>query len=289
MATEAPRITQDNPLREFAALVAAALRDHERRTSERLENIEIVVGGLSKATTEVIGLVKAAAAHEETKNSADRAAGPTQQEMKDASTGLQNLIAQATRAILSKTERIESMLGDPSAPDYDNSKRTVFGRIDSLEQAFLELSETVSDPEAARPATVRHEAAVNTSPPPRTTADVGIDALDAPSPLQLPQRLLPVAEVGVQAEGPTLVDAETATSTEVPRRLSTESGTVCAPSPTTSRGEPGMNFHELLAAAYLAVTRIAAPFFPRTFTLQPLTPAQWTASEEDSGMSLLDR
>ncbi|TFK89036.1 hypothetical protein K466DRAFT_585009 [Polyporus arcularius HHB13444] len=279
MAAEPPRIDL-TPFREFASAVGIAMQDQEARltakingiettmkeqqarTSATLNGIEIVMGALSKNTNEVLEMAKAAL--HEAKNSTGHTTGPTRQEMKDAFTALHNFITQTTRAVLGKTERLEGMLGDPSAPDYDDSKRTVFGRIDRMEQALLELSETVSDPEAARPVIVRHEAAVNTSPPPRMTTDVGVDALAPPSPLQLPQSLLQVSEIGVQAEGPLLVDAEVETTTEVPRRFSTESGTAFAPSPTAAR---------------------AAPFFPKTFDVQTLAPAQWTPREEDSESS----
>ncbi|KAI0720707.1 hypothetical protein C8T65DRAFT_735657 [Cerioporus squamosus] len=280
MAAEAPHIPRDlTPFRDLAAVVSSMLREQEARISARLDaieiamqerearasakvtGVEIAIGALSKSTSkgiaEVLEMVKA--------RNSPNVPGPSQKEIKDAFTGLHHFITQATKAVLSKTEQLQGMLGDPNAPDYDDSKKTVFGRIDRLEQAFLELSETVSDPEAARPAIVRHEAAVNTSPPPRTTADVGIEALVPPSPLQLPQRLLQVSEVGVQAEGPVLVDAEVETRTEVPRRYSTESDTAFAPSPTTAR---------------------AAPFFPKSFEVQPLAPAQWTPREEDTESSI---
>ncbi|RPD75503.1 hypothetical protein L226DRAFT_534411 [Lentinus tigrinus ALCF2SS1-7] len=257
MATETPQIPRDvTPLREFAAWVAAAFRDQEMRTTAKIDRLEIAMGKLSQMTAEGLELAK----RQETKN----AVVPTQQEMKDAFTAMQHFVTQATRAVLGKADKLESMLGDPSSPDY-GSKKTVFGRIDSLEQALLELSETVSDPDAARPVIVRHEAAVNTSPPPRTTADVGIAALEPPSPLQLPQPLLQVTETGVQADGPVLVDAEVETTTEVPRRSSTESGTVFTPSPTSSR---------------------AAPLFHKSFAVQSLAPAQWTPREDDTESSV---
>ncbi len=160
----------------------AALDKVNNHSSTRMDRIEIAIGNLSKVTSEALQVTNS-----------------VRQENKDALERLQNLVLKAAELSLGKTNRLEMILGDPEQRNAEAERPTLFGRIEQLERAILELAESVGDPDAARPMIVRHEAGVNTSPQLRPTADVGVDAIDL-SPT------IPLAEMGIQVDKPTTVE-----------------------------------------------------------------------------------
>ncbi|KAI0760165.1 hypothetical protein C8Q74DRAFT_206400 [Fomes fomentarius] len=231
------------PFIDLVSSVSLMIEQSETRSAQRLSTMEMVIGGLSKLTADTLELLKVT--RQESKDGFERFF----KESKERTESIHSLIRQAVHASMTKSERIEHILGDPDALDSDDSQSSnVLGRIARLECAMMELTESVSDPDAARPTVVRHEAAVNTSPQVRPTADVGTDAID----------LLPsvaVVESGVQAGALTYRDAEIEARPDSPVR---HPQTVWGPFSDVSEG--GAIFS----------------------TYKPLAPAAWTPSDHDS-------
>lgn len=174
--TEPPRPTHDSPsLRELEVGFTAALEKVHNHSATRLDRIEIAIGGLTKVAKDALQM--ATTARQEAKEGFDR---------------LHAVILHSAKRSLAKSERLEAILGDPDAATHEEISTTVLGRINQLELAIMELTESVSDPDAARSVTVRHEAAVGTSPQLRATVDVGVHAVDRTLSLQQ-------SEVGIQA------------------------------------------------------------------------------------------
>lgn len=186
--------------------------------------MEMAIGSLSKLTADTLELLQVT--RQESKDGFERFF----KESKDRTESIHSLIRQAVHASMTKSERIEHILGDPDALDSDDSQSSnVLGRIARLECAMMELTESVSDPDAARPTVVRHEAAVNTDPQVRPTADDGTDVIDLhPS--------VAVVESGVQAGVLTYRDAEIEARPESPVRFPTGSQTVWGPFSDVSKG-----------------------------------------------------
>ena len=196
--------------------------------------MEIALGAFSKTTNDAVRM--ATAAMQEMKDVV-QAANTARQETKDNFEKIQTFLFHATKHTLTKSERLEHILGN--AEDGTGGvagTTTVMGRIEQLERAILELAETVGDPDAARATVVRHEVAINTSPILRPTADIGVDAVDLIT-------FVEHTDAGVQSELPQMVEAEVETQLEDLRQetpasygLSTGSRTIFASSPEPPRG-----------------------------------------------------
>nr|VWO94510.1 N/A [Ganoderma boninense] len=228
------------PFRELEASVVAALDKFGERSSTRMDRVEIAIGNLSKVTSEALQI-----------------ANSTRQENKEALDKLQSLALKVAEVSLGKTNRLEVLLGDPDRQTAEADRPTLFGRIEQLERAILELSESIGDPDAARPVTVRHEAGVNTSPLLRPTADVGVDAIDLVSPI-------PHAEIGIQVDQPSRVEAGVEARQPTPETNTVRSQTTLVSSP-------------------FAAPAIQSRYRGSSFTAQPLVAASWGIQDEASG------
>ncbi|KAI0631067.1 hypothetical protein C8Q77DRAFT_1062283 [Trametes polyzona] len=147
------------------------------------------------------------------------------------------------------------VLGDPNEATEDSTPDdaahyagTVLGRIRQLERAIVELSESVSDPDAARPVIVRHEAAVNTSPEPRPMVEAGVGTAQPETPAQQ-------VNTGVQVD--------------LPMPLSQRSHSVLP--------RPFLGIQSSLAALRTHHRVSSSPF-----AIQPLAPAHWSPQGVDS-------
>ena len=209
-APEPPRRApyDPTPFRELETALVAALEKVNSNSSARMDRMEIAIGNLARVTSDALQV--ATSAREESREGLDR---------------LQGMLLRTAQASIGKTERLEKILGDPESRgiDAEQQRPTLSSRIEQLERAMIELAETVADPEAAHPAIVRHEAAVNTSPQVRPTADVGVDAIDL---VPLP----PHADMGVQAEQPSRAEVTVEALPMGRTFVSTGSQTVFTPS-----------------------------------------------------------
>ncbi|KAI1788627.1 hypothetical protein LXA43DRAFT_629580 [Ganoderma leucocontextum] len=228
------------PFRELEASFIATLDKVNNHSSTRMERIEIAIGNLSKVTSEAL-----------------QVANTVRQENKDALERLQSLLLRTAEMSLGKTNRLEMIMGDPDQRNAEAERPTLFGRIEQLERAISELTESIGDPDAARPITVRHEVGVNTSPLLRPTADVGVDAIDLVPPI-------PHAEMAVQAEQPATVEAG-----------------VEARQPSPETNSVGIQT-TLTSSAYIAPA-IQSRYRASSFTAQPLVAASWSPQEIASG------
>ena len=215
------------PFRELLGAMQVLLDRSEARTNSRLHAIEIAIGGLNKRVEDAFESAKATReVTMETKDGLEL----VRKIFHEGTDSVRALIGQVLHTTAAKSERIEHILGDPDALDSDEKASNVLGRIARVECAMMELSESVSDPDAARATIVRHEVAVNTSPLVRPTADVGVDAVDLLPPIQL-------VDHGVQADVPATRDAQVEARPNSPARVEMGSQTVRAPTPTHSTGE----------------------------------------------------
>ncbi|KAM5533389.1 hypothetical protein V8D89_012939 [Ganoderma adspersum] len=228
------------PFRELEASVMAALDKVNDRSSTRMDRMEIAIGNLSKVTSQALEV-----------------ANTVRQENKDALEKLHNLLLKVAEMSLGKTNRLGMLLGDPDQQTTEAERPTLFGRIEQLERAILELSESIGDPDAARPVIVRHEAGVNTSPQLRPTTDVGVDAIDL-------EPSIPHAEMGIQ------VDQLTRVETEVEAR---------PPSPETK----SVGIQTTLTSSPRDAAAIRSRYRTSSFTAQPLVAASWSSQDVASG------
>ena len=246
------------PSRELEASILAALDKVNSHMSSRMDMMEIATGSLSKVTSEAL-----------------QVANTARQENKEAVERLQNLLLKTAEMSLGKANRLEGMIGDPEQKNAGAERPTLFGRIEQLERAILELAESVGDPDAARSVVVRHEAGVNTSLELRFTADVGVDAMD-------PVPSIPRTEMGIQVEQPITAEAEVEA-----RQPSPEMNTVGVQTTLTSSPHTGewiiwisVHFYKTdIVAAPVIQSRYRAP----SFTAQPLVAASWSPQEAASG------
>ena len=236
----------------------AALDKANDRASIRMDRMEIAIGNLSKVTSEALEV-----------------ANTVRQENKDSIEKLQNLLLKVTEMSLGKTNRLEMLLGDPDQQTVEAERPTLFGRIEQLERAILELSESIGDPDAARPVIAHHEAGVNTSPQLRPTADVGVDAIDLVPPI-------PHTEMGVQVDSPTRVETGVDASTPSPETHSVGSQTTLTSSPHDGEwiGLDSAPFDDTDVEVAAA---IRSRYRTSSFIAQPLVAASWSSQEVASG------
>ncbi|TBU44723.1 hypothetical protein BD309DRAFT_1079832 [Dichomitus squalens] len=229
------------PFRELESALIAALDKMNNNSSARMDMMEIAIGNLARVTDDALQVAKSA-----------------RRECKEGFDRLQGHLLRSAQASIVKSERLAMILGDPEnrSMDTEQQNSTLMGRIEQLELAITELTETVADPDAGRPAIVRHEAAVNTSPQSRPTVDVAIDAIDLVPPI-------PHADMGIQAEQPTFVEAGVEARPPSQEMVSTGSQTVFTPS------------------AHLVTTM--SGFYTPSFVPQPLAPASWSPIDTASG------
>ncbi|KAI0739042.1 hypothetical protein C8Q80DRAFT_225687 [Daedaleopsis nitida] len=176
------------PFQELSGAIARALEKYELYTASRFNQIDTALKNLTKHSADIMESVKTLHQESVTKDHFERACKESQDDLNT----IRAIVRQGTAASLTKIERLENLVGNPDAL-HTNEKPSVLGRMGRLECAMMELTESVSDPDAARPPVIRHEAAVNTSPILHPTADVGTDVLDLLPPIQL-------VESGVQAD-----------------------------------------------------------------------------------------
>ncbi|KAI0349707.1 hypothetical protein OH77DRAFT_1525484 [Trametes cingulata] len=230
------------PFKELMSVFASALDKLDTHTSARLNRMEIALGSMAKVASEALQVASA-----------------TRQEAKETKEGLERLHAvfvNATKCSIASTEKIGRLLGvaDEQPQGEGQQPTTVMGRIKQLEQAVLELSESVSDPDAARPVIVRHEASVNTSPDLRPLVDSGVDA----PPLEPAHRV----ETGIQVDPPLTVSG----LLDQFDRWQSDLGVGLEPRWNRTQGHAG-------------------PSSPSPFGMQPLGPAQWTPQRDYSDAS----
>ncbi|EJF55883.1 hypothetical protein DICSQDRAFT_141680 [Dichomitus squalens LYAD-421 SS1] len=232
------------PFRELESALIAALDKMNNNSSARMDMMEIAIGNLARVTDDALQVAKSA-----------------RRECKEGFDRLQGHLLRSAQASIVKSERLAMILGDPEnrSMDTEQQNSTLMGRIEQLELAITELTETVADPDAGRPAIVRHEAAVNTSPQSRPTVDVAIDAIDLVPPI-------PHADMGIQAEQPTFVEAGVEARPPSQEMVSTGSQTVFTPS------------------AHLVTTM--SGFYTPSFVPQPLAPASWSPIDTASDSSI---
>ncbi|KAI0326140.1 hypothetical protein GY45DRAFT_1374166 [Cubamyces sp. BRFM 1775] len=219
------------PFTELMGVFVSALDKNENHMAMRLNKIETTLGGIAKATTEALQI-----------------AHTTRQETKEGLDRLQAAIMNAAKSSRINHEKVQTLLG---AQDMETQEEgtSLFTRMQLLEQTIAELTESVSDPDAARPAIVRHEAAVNTSPKLRPLSDAAVDTLDLEVP---PQR----ADTGVQTSIRTFAESAVSPPPEVIQRSTSHS----APhQPLQFPGAPSASQSSTVP-----------------FVVQPLVPAHWT-------------
>ncbi|KAJ8502319.1 hypothetical protein ONZ51_g61 [Trametes cubensis] len=219
------------PFTELMGVFASALDKNEHHMALRLNKIEATLGGIAKTTAEALQI-----------------AHTTRQETKEGLDRLQAALLNTAKSSRANHEKVQTLLG---AQDMEMQEEgtSLFARMQLLEQTIAELTESVSDPDAARPAIVRHEAAVNTSPELRPLSDAGVDTLD----LELPSR---------------------STDTEVQTNIRTFVESAVSPPPEVIQ-QTAVQFtsHQSLGATQSS----AVPFI-----VQPLAPAEWATSGDCS-------
>ncbi|KAI0819408.1 hypothetical protein BC628DRAFT_1423814 [Trametes gibbosa] len=166
MATPPPQPTSGStPNQEVMSAFIAALDKLDAHLSARLNRIEAAYGGMAQVAAEAL-----------------QVANSTRQETKDGLERLHTGTLNAAKCALASTEKIQLVLGDLTEDtdidrDAEHQGATILGRLRQLERAVIELSESVSDPDAARPTIVRHEAGVNTTSDQRMLVDVEVNAV----------------------------------------------------------------------------------------------------------------
>ena len=249
--------------RELEAKLSVSLNESNTAISTRLDRIEIALGGLSKLTGDALKAAK----------DAMQATSTARQETTEALQKLQAFLLHTTKHSQQRSERLENLIGSTSVTGGEEAgAATVMGRVEQLERAVVELTETLGDPDAAKAVAVRHEVGANTSPSLRPVADVGVDAVDLAPPIIR-------VETGIQAEKPKLTDAgvearldEGQPESPASYMLSTGSQTVFAASPEP----PQCEF--IILCADISHDRAASALEPPTFSSKLLAPAKWTPS-----------
>ncbi|KAI8969406.1 hypothetical protein BD414DRAFT_541171 [Trametes punicea] len=203
--------------------------------STRFNRMEVALEGLAKLASDAL-----------------QAASTTRQETKDGLDRLNAAIISVARSSRADAERVVKRLGNPTPTGQGDG--TVFARIEQLERAVVELTESVSDPDAARRTSIRREASVNTSS--GLLVDAGVDAPDLEPPIQR-------ADLSIQTDSP--LSSEVAVSAQ----------------PGGSDGQI-TTFRPLDGTA----TRPSrARFSLPPYDVQPLGPAQWTPRGNSSDES----
>ncbi|OSD01461.1 hypothetical protein PYCCODRAFT_1468631 [Trametes coccinea BRFM310] len=259
------------PMQDLMTVLLSALDRVDNHLSARLSRMEVAYEGLAKALNDTAHVANATrqetkeslnllhATRQETKDELD-CLRATRQETTDGLNRLQATLANVAKSSRADAKRIELLLGTPNFED-EAEPQTVFSRIEQVERSIVELSETISDPDAARPVIVRHEAGVNTTPEPRHLIDTAVDALALESPAQR-------IDVGVQTHND-------------------EAVAVARPANYVAESSWASRFARLQG---LGLRDDRSTFSP--FGAQPLGPAEWTprdGSSESSGSLNKDR
>ncbi|CDO70496.1 hypothetical protein BN946_scf184569.g39 [Trametes cinnabarina] len=175
------------PMQELVTIFLSALEKIDTHLSARLSRMEVAYEALAKVTSDITPVTNVY--RQETKEGLDRLHGDianlTNANRKETKEGLDHLhalvlnLAKSSRA---NADRVAQLLGEPTSEEKSEAQ-TVFSRIEQLERAVVELTETVSDPDAARPVVVRHEAGVNTSPVSQLLVQTDCSMTDAATPV----------------------------------------------------------------------------------------------------------
>ncbi|KAI0366798.1 hypothetical protein BV20DRAFT_620340 [Pilatotrama ljubarskyi] len=254
------------PFKELMSMFASALDKVDTHTSTHLNRMEIALGNMAKVASEALQVANA-----------------SRQEAKETKEGLERLhgvFVNGTKCSLASSEKISRLLGTLDEQG-EQQPATVMGRIRQLEQAVAELTESVSDPDAARPTIVRHEASVNTSPSLRPVVETGVDVPELDPPVQR-------AEAGIQVDPPSSSTPRAQAGPSVYPAL-VDGG----PESTLDRWQayidPDARFssssRRVAADGGQPLTATATRFSSPPFAMQPLGPAHWTPQGDYSGMS----
>ncbi|KAI9063780.1 hypothetical protein FKP32DRAFT_1676207 [Trametes sanguinea] len=258
------------PTPDLVAVLLSALNRVDTHLSARLSRIEVAYEGLAKAVADTVHVANATrqetkegfdllqATRQETKDGFDRlhaiignSAAASRQETTDGLNRLQTTLATVAKASRADAKRIGMLLG---TPDFENEAepQTVLSGIKQVEQSIVELAETISDPDAARPVVVRHEAGVNTTPTTRRLVDTAVDALILEPP---PQR----------------IDVEVQTHVDIDEAMEVAD-------PSSDAAEPWASRFARLRGLALREDR----FSPSPVGAQSLRPAEWTPRVDSS-------
>lgn len=124
------------PFNHAVNLFITALDDIDTRMTARLNRMEIAISNMAEVAAAAL-----------------RVATNARQEDKDDLERLHTGVVDAAKCSLASSERTNMILGDVSCdPDADpeHEHKTVLGRLRQLESAVAKLSESMSDPDAAR-------------------------------------------------------------------------------------------------------------------------------------------